>query len=180
MLILLVIFYCIAQPVFSQSATDKQSSEEFRLVNWNSDQGLYYGPVTCFLKDKNGFLWVGTDAGLNRFDGSMFKKYLNPFGGNKTTIGNYIISLNEDSLHNIWVGTDKGISRYDIRADSFTHFSVDNPHTAFDQTIVSFWTTAKWVYCVESDSLVTAYNTHTLQKKRFAGCHADYIGTAMP
>jgi ligand-binding sensor domain-containing protein len=92
----------------AQSPADKHSPEEFRLVNWNSDQGLYYGPVTCFLKDKNGFLWVGTDAGLNRFDGSLFKNYLNPYVGNKTTIGNYIISLNEDSLHNIWVGTDKG------------------------------------------------------------------------
>ena len=150
----------------AQSIADGHSPEEFRLVNWNSDQGLYYGTVACFLKDKNGFLWVGTDAGLNRFDGSLFKNYLNPYGGNKTTIGNYIISLNEDSLHNIWVGTDKGISRYDIQADSFTHFSVDNPHTAYDQTIVSFWATADWVYCVESDSLVTTYNTHTLQKKK--------------
>jgi signal transduction histidine kinase/ligand-binding sensor domain-containing protein len=165
MLIPLVMFYCNPLPVFSQIVSDKHSPENFRLVNWNSDQGLYYGKVNCFLKDKNGFLWVGSDGGLNRFDGSLFKNYLNPSGGNHTTIGNYIISLNEDSLHNIWAGTDMGISRYDIRADSFTHFLVDNPHTAFDQTIISFWATADWVYCVESDTLITAYNTHTLQKK---------------
>ena len=110
----------------AQSVADKHVPQDFRLVNWNAAQGLYYGKVDCFLKDKNGFLWVGTERGLNRFDGSIFKNYLNPSGGNQTTIGNYILSLNEDSLHNIWVGTDKGISRYDIRADSFTHFVADS------------------------------------------------------
>ena len=101
-------------------------------------------------------------GGLNRFDGSLFKNYLNPSGGNHTTIGNYILSLIEDSLHNIWVGTDKGISRYDIRADSFTHFL---PGNVFDQPMIPFWATADLVYCVESDTLITAYNIITLQKK---------------
>jgi Histidine kinase/Y_Y_Y domain/Two component regulator propeller len=147
----------------AQNAADKHYPEEFRLVNWNSKQGLYYGKVTCFLKDINGFLWVGTNGGLNRFDGSLFKNYLNPSVGNHTTIGVYILSLTEDSLHNIWVGTDKGISRYDIKADSFTHFL---PGNVFDQPIVPFWATANLVYCVESDTLITAYNIISLQKKR--------------
>ena len=163
MLILLVIFYFNPLPVFSQSAADNHSPEEFRLVNWNSEQGLYYGRVNCFLKDKNGFLWVGTERGLNRFDGLLFKNYLNPSGGNQTTIDFYILSLVEDSLHNIWVGTSKGISRYDIQADSFTHFL---PGNVFDQPMIPFWATSDFVYCVESDTLITAYNTHYTTEKR--------------
>ena len=157
----------------AQRVDDNHVPQDFRMVNWNAAQGLYYGKVDCFLKDKNGFLWVGTERGLNRFDGSIFKNYLNPSGGNQTTIGNYILSLNEDSLHNIWVGTDKGISRYDIRADSFTHFVVDPniPFSSFDRTIISFWATADWIYCVESDTLVTAYNTTTSQKKKICWLH---------
>src|SRR4030095_9224132 len=147
----------------AQSPAQKHSPAEFRLVNWNSGQGLYYGRVNCFLKDKNGFLWVGTEGGLNRFDGSLFKNYQNPSGGNHTTIGNFILGLTEDSLHNIWAGTDKGISRYDIKADSFTHFL---PGNVFDQPIVPFWATANLVYCVESDTVITAYDINSLQKKK--------------
>src|SRR5664279_3051559 len=146
----------------AQGGGDKHPVEDYRLVNWNSEQGLYYGKVNCFLKDKNGFLWVGTEGGLNRFDGSLFRNYLGPLGGKKTTIGNFILGLAEDSLHNIWVGTDKGISRYDIQADSFTHFTT----TAFNQVIVPFWATANLLYCVESDTLMTAYNIVSLQKKK--------------
>ena len=149
--------------LLAQNAADKHFPEEYRLVNWNSDQGLYYGRVNCFLKDKNGFLWVGTEGGLNRFDGSLFKNFINPSGGNHTTIGNFILGLTEDSLHNIWVGTDKGISRYDIKADSFTHFL---PGNVFDQPMVPFWATANMVYCVESDTVITAYNIISLQKKK--------------
>ncbi len=157
----------------AQRVADYHVPQDFRIVNWNAAQGLYYGKVDCILKDKNGFLWVGTERGLNRFDGSIFKNYLNASGGNQTTVGNYILSLNEDSLHNIWVGTDKGISRYDIRADSFTHFVVDpnTPFADFDRTIISFSATADWIYCVESDTLVTAYNTTTLQKKKICWLH---------
>ena len=146
-----------------KTVADKHSPEDFRLVNWNSEQGLYYGRVNCFLKDKNGFLWVGTERGLNRFDGSLFKNYLNPSGGNQTTIDFYILSLIEDSLHNIWVGTSKGISRYDIQADSFTHFL---PGNVFDQPMIPFWATADLVYCVESDTLITAYNIYYTTEKR--------------
>ncbi len=162
MLLLLVMCFFNTLTVFAQNPSNNHSREDFRLVNWNSEQGLYYGRVNCFLKDKYGFLWVGTERGLNRFDGLLFKTYLNPSGGNQTTIDFYILSLVEDSLHNIWVGTSKGISRYDIQADSFTHFL---PGNVFDQPMIPFWATADLVYCVESDTLITAYNIVTLQKK---------------
>ena len=152
----------------AQSPADKLFQQDYRLVNWSSEQGLYYGRVNSILKDKNGFLWVGTEKGLNRFDGSLFKNYLNHSNKNQTTISNNIICLVEDSLHNIWVGTDKGISRYDIRADSFAHFLPDNTSAAFDQSIIPFWATADQVYCLESDTLITAYNVFTLQKKRLS------------
>jgi ligand-binding sensor domain-containing protein len=147
----------------AQTSGGSHSQQDFRMVNWNSEQGLYYGRVNCFLKDKNGFLWVGTERGLNRFDGLLFKNYLNLFGGNQTTIDFYILSLVEDSLHNIWVGTSKGISRYDIQADSFTHFL---PGNVFDQPMIPFWATADLVYCVESDSLITTYDIRTQQRKK--------------
>ena len=98
----------------------------------------------AMIKDINGFLWVGTSFGLNRFDGGRFKKYFaDKTKKNKTIVGNVIEGLIEDSLHNIWIGTDKGLSCYDIKADSFRNISSDLPET----DIVPFWATKDEVFC---------------------------------
>src|SRR5688572_29312165 len=91
--------------------------EKYWAIPWDVEQGLSLGSVHCMLKDANGFLWIGTPAGLNRFDGSHFTNYFPDKNKRGTIISAYILSLVEDSLHNIWIGTHKGLSRYDIRAD---------------------------------------------------------------
>jgi signal transduction histidine kinase/streptogramin lyase len=151
---------------FAQGNDSMDMAGDYRAVNWNYTNGLLYGRTNCFLKDINGFLWVGTQNGLNRFDGSHFKNYLKN-SGNHSIAGNTVYSLVEDSLHNIWAGTDIGVSIYNCRADNFTHifpelFAVN------DRSIVPFWATANAVYCLESDSIFTSYDVHTFAKKRWA------------
>src|SRR4051812_39775276 len=108
-------FFCIAQKVKSENTGDK-----YRAVNWGLDAGLSNDWVNSMIKDINGFLWIATPFGLNRFDGSSFKKYFaDKTKKNKTIAGSNINSLLEDSLHNIWIGTNKGLSFYDTRADTF-------------------------------------------------------------
>ena len=51
------------------------AQEKYRAVNWGLDEGLSQGEVYAMIRDVNGFLWVATPFGLNRFDGSSFKKY---------------------------------------------------------------------------------------------------------
>ena len=112
----LAIFNSPAQPKTNIPNTDK-----FRAVHWGLDEGLSDGTSMNMLKDVNGFLWIATAFGLNRFDGSSFKKYIaDKTKKNKTIIGNDIMGLKEDSLHNIWIGTNNGLYRYDIKADTFT------------------------------------------------------------
>ncbi len=149
-LIPLIFLLATYQIALTQQPRKEQTGNEFRLVNWSSDNGLFYGRVNCFIKDRNGFLWVGTEMALNRFDGSSFKNYLNLQNKNQSTIGHYIISLVEDSLHNIWVGTDKGLSRYDIKEDSFANFFPISGSVYSNKSIVPFWSTTDKLYCFES------------------------------
>lgn len=85
-------------------------------------EGLSHETVHAICQDKRGFLWIGTDDGLNRYDGYQFKVFKNiPFDSN--SIGsNHINVLHEDQYGAIWVGTDKGLSRYDPRTGLFTGF----------------------------------------------------------
>jgi signal transduction histidine kinase len=161
----LLFFLATYQHALTQQQRNEQTGNEYRLVNWSSDNGLFYGRVNCFIRDKNGFLWVGTEMALNRFDGSSFKNYLNLQNKNQSTVGHYIISLVEDSLHNIWVGTDKGLSRYDINTDSFANFLPVAGSASSSKSIVPFWSTQDELYCFESDSVVTTYNINSFERK---------------
>ncbi|MEQ1677299.1 MAG: two-component regulator propeller domain-containing protein, partial [Chitinophagaceae bacterium] len=73
--------------------------------------GLSDKRVTCFHKDKKGFMWIGTRNGLNRYDGHSFKVF-RPGAGN--SISNEIINdIEEDSRGRIWVATMEGLCIYD-------------------------------------------------------------------
>jgi len=164
-IVMLIVCFITISITLAQQPEKQATENEYHLVNWNSENGLIYGRVNCMLKDKNGFLWIGTEKALNRFDGSIFKNYLDPKSKNQKIAGNFINSLIEDSLHNIWIGTDKGLSRYDIKADTFKSFFSAIASASSSASIVPFWATSTEVLCVESDSIITSYNIHSLVKR---------------
>ncbi|PWT76571.1 MAG: hypothetical protein C5B59_06175 [Bacteroidetes bacterium] len=155
----------------AQHALTYDTSNEYYAVHWGVEDGLSQYFAGTMLKDVNGFLWIGTGFGLNRFDGSTFKNY---FAGEdqrkKTVIGNNINGLIEDSLHNIWIGTDRGLSRYDINADTFSHFP--------SQWTVPFWATKTEVFIWnKADSQFEAYSIHSFVKRTLAKTNSsDTIG----
>src|SRR6185295_12366729 len=75
------IILCLLIAVQSSSHSIAQEAggarkDKYRAVHWGLDQGLSQAETYFIIKDVNGFLWVGTQTGLNRFDGSRFKIYL--------------------------------------------------------------------------------------------------------
>lgn len=89
----------------------------------NSESGLSQSEVTSILQDRQGFLWIGTRGGLNRYDGHTFKVFQNEIGNANSLINNSIESLFEDSEGKIWIGTkSNGLSCYDPEYDRFEHF----------------------------------------------------------
>jgi signal transduction histidine kinase/ligand-binding sensor domain-containing protein len=95
-------------------------SEFLRFESLNSNDNLSQNTINVIYKDHLGFVWIGTDNGLNRFDGKTFKIFKkSPYG--KNSIGaNQITSIAEDSAGHLWIGTwQNGISVYFPEADSF-------------------------------------------------------------
>jgi len=92
-------------------------------------QGLSQGMVFATLQDQQGFIWVATKNGLNRYDGYEFKVFTNdPYNSNSLS-SNTITALFEDSKGRIWAGTDNaGLSVYDKKSAQFyriTHSADD-------------------------------------------------------
>ena len=80
------------------------------------ENGLSNNKVNCILQDKRGFIWFGTDDGLNRYDGHNFLVFRHEPGNNNSISGNIITDLIEDSSSMLWIATtDGGLTRYDYR-----------------------------------------------------------------
>lgn len=89
------------------------------------DQGLSQSTVTCMLKDSRGFLWVGTEDGLNRYDGYTFKVF-KPRPGDPSSLSSaQVWSLCESRDGSLWVGTYNGLNRFDRTTETFTCYRHD-------------------------------------------------------
>ena len=87
-------------------------------------QGLSQGMVFDILQDNDGFIWVATKNGLNRYDGYDFKVFTNDPYNKYTLSSNTIIRLFEDSKGRIWAGTeDAGVNVYDKKSGKFYRFT---------------------------------------------------------
>ncbi|RXK62868.1 response regulator [Lacibacter luteus] len=75
--------------------------------------------VLSITQDRSGFLWFGTQIGLNRYDGTRFKTYFHNNKDSNTLYNNNVISLLCDSRKTIWAGTSTGLNRYNEAKDQF-------------------------------------------------------------
>ncbi|MBK9636870.1 MAG: hypothetical protein IPO63_03305 [Bacteroidetes bacterium] len=92
-----------------------------------SENGLSDNQVTCIIKDKSGFIWVGTKNGLNRFDGREFYIFRHDENNNSSIGGNNISCLEMDDDSILWIGTaSAGFSSYNFRNGKFTNYNKNN------------------------------------------------------
>lgn len=75
--------------------------------------------VRCILTDDQGFVWIGTRAGLGRYDGHELKKYVHQADNFHALPHNLIHQIIEDEQSNIWILTDRGVARYQRKSDDF-------------------------------------------------------------
>lgn len=96
----------------------------FKQISLN--EGLTQSTVRCILNDHNGFIWIGTKSGLNRFDRYSLKNYVYKKNDPKSIPGNQINFLLEDKTGNIWIGTENGLARYNPGTDNFDAIKYKN------------------------------------------------------
>ena len=85
----------------------------------NSVDGLVNNSVTCILKDSDGFIWIGTNSGLSRYDGSVIVNYKHDSTDSTSLPDNYIHEIQEDIKGNLLIRTSIGYIAYDTRKERF-------------------------------------------------------------
>ena len=81
--------------------------------------GLSSSRIQCISNDYKGYLWIGTESGINCYDRNNLKQYFHNPKDELTLPSSEITFITEDSLRNLWVGTTNGISRYNRTRDRF-------------------------------------------------------------
>ena len=92
------------------------------LKTYTTNDGLPSRNTTATLRDKRGFLWVGTENGLCRFDGYAFKVFYNKPGDSTSISNNFINAIVEDKSGKIWVATMDGLNLLNPLSETFTRF----------------------------------------------------------
>ena len=100
--------------------------QHLRFERISLEQGLSQSTVFCMLQDSQGFMWFGTEDGLNKYDGYTFTVYKNDSDDPNSLGSNWISAMLEDDSGALWIGTrDGGLDRYDRTLDQFTHYRND-------------------------------------------------------
>jgi PAS domain S-box-containing protein len=105
-------------------------------------QGLSQSAVNCLLQDSQGFMWFGTQDGLNKYDGYNFTVYKYDELNSHSLSDNFITSIYEDKSGTIWIGTDGGgLNKFDRQTEQFTHYKDDhnNPNSLENNRVLSIY-----------------------------------------
>ncbi|WP_375436450.1 two-component regulator propeller domain-containing protein, partial [uncultured Hymenobacter sp.] len=110
--------------VACQTSRAQGSLDELRFEHVTITEGLSHSDAITVAEDKEGFLWVGTNKGINRYDGYELETYFLPVNPLNGLSGNRIRMLHVGLTGRLWVGTQNtGVSCYDAGADKFIGLS---------------------------------------------------------
>ncbi|WP_300601890.1 sensor histidine kinase [Niabella sp.] len=106
-------------------------AQRLPIENFTVEKGLSQSQVTCITQDVRNYLWVGTIAGLNRFDGVHFKTFSKKDGMHS----NVIVALYSSSRGDVWISTAKGLSRYD--GYGFRNLKIPQQKADYDFSVIT-------------------------------------------
>ncbi|WP_375559524.1 two-component regulator propeller domain-containing protein [Bernardetia sp. OM2101] len=86
------------------------------------EQGLSQNTVNTMIQDSEGYLWIGTDDGLNRYNAYDVTIFRHNREDSLSIVDNQINAIYEDTNHNIWIGTIAGVSIFDRKTQTFKSF----------------------------------------------------------
>ena len=121
-LLILIIFFLNLNYTFSQI-------KDFHVSTLNIDDGLSQNQVLCSYEDSKGLLWIGTQDGLNLYDGYKFKVFRHEPGNTNSLLDYAVNTVCETDTGIFWIGTRAGLSKYDLRSDKFIHY-IHNPDSS--------------------------------------------------
>ena len=113
-------------------------SPSIKLDRLTIEQGLSSNVVFCVFQDSHGFLWFGTNAGLDRYDGYSFKNYRRYQNDTTSLSSDLVLSIAEDKNGYLWIGTFNGLNKFNKKTGkSIRYFNILNDSTSMSYDKIS-------------------------------------------
>lgn len=163
-LLLPVFIMCVFTMPVAAQGIDAEISKVY------STNSLSQNSVQCMLKSAQGFMWFGTQDGLNRYDGIQFVYYKHKFKDPHSLPANNVLAISEDKQGKIWVGTRiGGLSMYDPVSDRFVNYSHNSkaPGSISNNNITAILVDKKGDIWIGTENGLNIFNRKTRQFKRF-------------
>ncbi len=141
-LLIVLLTLITSAPTASTQIAHAQSGDRIVFDHLTVENGLSFSEVRVILQDDQGFMWIATTEGLNRYDGYNFTVYKNDITDLKSLSRNHIQAMVQDNQDpNIfWIGTLNGLNKFDRRTEEFTRYlhDPDDPTSIGSNDIMGF------------------------------------------
>lgn len=126
------------------------SAQVIDFKHYSIKDGLSQIEIKCLFQDTEGYIWIGTQNGLNKFDGYYFENIFNDPLDTTSISSNWIFDITEDADGNLWLATKNGLNKYDKKKGLFYRIKYKNANSLI---------TDDYVYGIDSDNTNIYINT---------------------
>lgn len=139
--------------------SEHESKENLYFTEISVKDGLSQGIVYCIARDRQGFMWFGTGAGINRYDGYEFRKFKHD-ENDPHSISDNLVNCIVEGNDALWIGTGNGLNRFDPRTDLFTCYFHDptNEGSISDNYVKSLFIDSRGDLWVGVDGALNRYD----------------------
>ena len=143
------ILYSLFLYLLAHSSILKGEYTDIRFNRITINEGLSLSSVYCIFQDSKGFMWFGTEDGLNKYDGENFIVYRALSNSNNSLANKWIELIYEDNLGIFWFGSRGGLTRFDPYTETFLQYksSLPEPHQLLNDTVTQ-------IYQVSNDQIL--------------------------
>lgn len=149
------------------------SADNIRFERFSASAGLSQQTITSIFQDSRGYMWFGTQEGLNKYDGIKFTVYQPKYNDPHAMSSGWALSISEDNNGDIWIGTRDGVNVLDVNAGKFRSYSVSSGDSSINDMM------ARVVYKDQQGTMWVGtrkgLNQYISSEKRFK--HYSFIGT---
>ena len=128
--------------IFATALALQGQQPELRFKHLGVEDGLSHSLVSDIVEDTLGYIWIGTQDGLNRYDGYEFVVYKHDPEDPDSLSDSFVMALYDDPSGTIWVGTNNGgLNSFDRRTERFTRYrsDPDDPNSLSSETVASIF-----------------------------------------
>lgn len=119
---LFIWFFCL---MFGSFVILHATEDPVRFERMPLEEGVSQSIIRSLFQDRSGFMWIGTEDGLNKYDGYTYTVYrynLDKYDDPYSPTSSNVECIFEDSGGNLWIGTRGGLNKLDLKTGLFVHY----------------------------------------------------------